>query len=88
MLQGNVQKIYRLTHKPNCMGVKTLTAIGITAIASLLLIMLGILYFMLGVWIIKIGAGWAGYPDVSGEMVVLTAGIITAASLIGSAIQK
>lgn len=70
------------------MGLRILTAIGVTAIASLLLILLGILYFMLSVWIIKIGAGWAGYPDVSGEMVVLTAGIITAASLVGSAIQR
>ena len=70
------------------MGIRALTAIGMTVLASAIFILLGIIYFMLTIWIIKIGAGWAGYPDVSGEMVVLTAGIVTAASLIGSAIQR
>ena len=50
--------------------------------------LLGIVYFMITVFIVKFGAGWAGYPDVTGEMVTLTAGIMTAASLLGSAIQK
>ena len=70
------------------MALRTIAAIGVTVLASAVLILLGVLYFMLAIWIIKIGAGWAGYPDVSGEMVVLTAGLVTAASLIGSAIQR
>ena len=59
-----------------------------TVIASVVLILLGLIYFTLTVWIIKIGAGWAGYPDVEGNWVVLTAGIISAASIVGSALQK
>lgn len=70
------------------MVLRTVAAIGVTALASVVLILLGVLYFMLAIWIIKIGATWAGYPDVGGEMVVLTAGLVTAASLIGSAIQR
>ncbi|HIH38649.1 hypothetical protein J4460_01600 [Candidatus Woesearchaeota archaeon] len=62
--------------------------IGITIMASLVLILLGIFYYMATVWIIKLGANWAGFKDVTGNTVVLTAGIITAASMIGSAIQR
>lgn len=67
---------------------KTVTAIGITVLASVIFILLSAVYFMLAVWIVKMGSGWAGYPDVSGEMVTITAGILTAASLIGSAIRR
>lgn len=66
-------------------GVKNLL---ITLVASIILIIVGILYFMVTVWIIKFGASWAGYSSVEGSTVILTAGIITAASMIGSALQK
>ena len=62
--------------------------LAITIVASLVFILLGIVYFMLTIWMIKIGATWAGYTDVAGNSVVLTAGIVTAAAVIGSAIQK
>jgi len=68
--------------------VKQLTGLALTVVASVLLIVLGIIYYMLTVWIIKTGAAWAGYKTVEGSTVVLTAGIVTAAAIIGSAIQK
>ncbi len=66
-------------------GVRNLL---VTLLASVLLILIGIVYFMATVWIIKVGAGWAGYRALDGAVVVSTAGLITAASMIGSAIQK
>ncbi|MBD3204136.1 hypothetical protein GF327_07610 [Candidatus Woesearchaeota archaeon] len=71
------------------MGIgRGLANLSVTIIASMVLILLGIIYYMVTIWIIKVGAGWAGYSDVEGNMVVLTAGIVTAASMIGSAIQQ
>lgn len=67
---------------------KGMAGLAGTVIASVVLILLGLLYFTLTVWIIKIGAGWAGYPGVDGNWVVLTAGVISAASIIGSALQR
>lgn len=68
--------------------MKQLGGLALTVITSVMLILLGIVYFMMTVWIIKIGASWAGYANVEGNMVVLTAGIVTAAAMIGSAIQQ
>ncbi|MFH1127732.1 MAG: hypothetical protein ABIG84_01570 [archaeon] len=69
-------------------GLKDLSALFVTVAASVVLIFVGIVYFMLTVWIIKMGATWAGLADVTGDMILLTAGIVTAAAMIGSAIQK
>ncbi|MBD3354679.1 hypothetical protein GF361_01690 [Candidatus Woesearchaeota archaeon] len=69
-------------------AVKGLTGLTLTFVASLILILLGVIYFMITVWIIKMGASWAGYKTVEGSTVVLTAGIVTAAAVIGSAIQS
>ncbi len=70
------------------MGVwEGLSNLAVTIVASVVLILLGIVYFMLTTWVIKIGAYLAGLT-VGGDMVVLTAGIITAAAIIGSAIQQ
>lgn len=71
------------------MGIlKGLGNLVITIAASFVLILLGILYFMLTIWTIKMGAHWAGFDSVDGATVVLTSGIVTAAAMIGSAIQK
>ena len=66
-------------------GIRSLL---VTLVASIILIVLGVIYFMFTVWIIKVGASWAGYSAVDGATVVLTAGIVTAASMIGSSIQR
>ncbi|MFT4343755.1 MAG: hypothetical protein ACMXYE_03330 [Candidatus Woesearchaeota archaeon] len=71
--------------------MKVVNGVGnllLTLIASIVLILIGIVYFMITIWMIKIGAQWAGFHDVEGTTVVLTAGIVTAASMIGSALQK
>ena len=62
--------------------------LALTVVASLVLLVLGILYYFLTIWVIKLGASIAGYSSLEGSMVVLTAGIVTAASMIGSAIQR
>ncbi|MFH1642253.1 MAG: hypothetical protein ABIC04_05105 [Nanoarchaeota archaeon] len=69
-------------------ALKGMGNLAVTVVASLVLIFLGIIYFMLTIWIIKMGAAWAGYQAIDGSMVVLTAGIVTAAAMIGSAIQQ
>ncbi|MBU1974794.1 MAG: hypothetical protein KKG59_00145 [Nanoarchaeota archaeon] len=68
--------------------LKGISNLFLTIVASVMLILLGIIYFMLSMWMIKIGASWAGLGNVSGNHVILTAGIVTAAAIIGSAIQK
>ncbi len=62
-------------------------ALLLTVASSVILIFLSIIYFMLTIWIIKVGAMWAG-ASADGNMIVMTAGIITAAILIGSALQR
>lgn len=68
--------------------MKKLTNLGLTLAASALLILLGVVYFMLTIWVIKVGASWAGVGMADPSTIVLTAGIVTAAALIGSAIQQ
>ena len=63
-------------------------ALSLTIATSVILILLGMVYFMLTTWMIKVGASWAGFSNVEGNMVVLTAGIVTAAAMIGSSLQK
>ena len=67
---------------------KILKGLVATIVASGVLLLLGIVYYMVTIWVIKMGAGWAGYPNLEGNMVVLTAGIVTAANMIASAIQR
>ncbi|MFP4403217.1 MAG: hypothetical protein ACLFPJ_02620 [Candidatus Woesearchaeota archaeon] len=67
--------------------VKGIANLSVTIIASLILIFLGIIYFMVTIWMIKIGAGWAGFSNLDGNWVILTTGIVTGAALIGSALQ-
>jgi hypothetical protein len=69
-------------------ALKNLAGLGLTVVTSAILILLGIVYFMITIWMIKIGAGWAGFKGIEGSWVVLTSGIVTAAAIIGSAIQK
>lgn len=65
-----------------------LSGLLVTIVTFVVMVLLGILYFMLTMWVIKLGAVWAGYPNVEGDMVLLTAGIVTAATIVGSALQK
>jgi len=68
--------------------LKSMSGLLTILITSIVLILLGMVYFMLTIWMIKIGAEWAGFRNVEGGMVVLGACIITAATMIGSASKK
>jgi hypothetical protein len=69
-------------------GIFGLAGLSLTLLASFLLLLLGMVYFMATIWMIKFGASWAGYPDIAGNTIVLTAGIITAASMLGSSMKR
>lgn len=68
--------------------MRNIGKLALTTLASLLLILLGILYFTITLFMVKVSAQWAGLGAVDGSMVVLTAGIVTAAAVIGSALQR
>jgi hypothetical protein len=92
-LKFNRKKIYKFNYNFSYGGdnvgiAKGFAGLAITIVTSAILLVLGILYYMITIWVIKMGAAWAGYPNLEGNMVVLTAGIVTAASMIGSAIQR
>jgi hypothetical protein len=67
---------------------QVLMGLFVTVLAAATFLVLSTLYYMITIWVIKTGAGWAGYGDLEGSMVVLTAGIVTAASMIGSALKR
>jgi len=59
----------------------------VTIIASVILIIMGIVYFILILWIVKFGSNMLGYnPD--GNLAVLSAAIIVGSIMIGSAIKN
>ena len=63
-------------------------AFGFTVFSAAIFILMSIIFFFINLWIIKVAAGFAGYTDLSGDWVIFTAGILTAASTISSAIKK
>lgn len=67
--------------------IKNLSNMVVTLVASALLIVMGLVYFIMTLWIVKIGAGVLGYnPDAN--FAVLAAALIAVGTIIGSAIQK
>ena len=74
----------------NGFGVK---AMLVTVIASFFLIIMGLLYFMFTLWIVKVGASFilsdmwkAG--QISGSYMVVAAALISAGSMVASAMQR
>ncbi len=71
-------------------GVKTMF---VTIIASFFLIIMGLLYFMFTLWIVKVGASFI-LPDlwksgqISGSYMVIAAALISAGSMVASAMQR
>ncbi len=55
---------------------------------SLILIIIGLLYFILTLWIVKFGANLVGYKDLSADWAVLSASIIAVGSIMSSSMQK
>ena len=71
-------------------GIK---AMFLTIIASFFLIIIGLLYFMFTLWIVKVGASFI-LPDlwnagkIDGNYMVLAAALISAGSMIASSLQR
>ena len=71
-------------------GIK---AMFVTVIASFFLIIMGLLYFMLTLWFVKVGASFI-LPDmwksgsINGGYVILAAALMSAGSMIASALQR
>lgn len=63
-------------------------AFGFTVISAAMFVVMSILFFFINVWIIKVAAGIAGYTDLSGNWVIMTAGILSAASTLSAALRK
>ena len=59
----------------------------VTVIASLILIAMGIIYFIITLWIVKFSSGLMGYsPDAN--WTVLSTAVVVAGIMIGSAIKN
>ena len=59
----------------------------VTVVASLILIAIGAIYFLLTLWVVKFSSGLMGYsPD--GNWAVLSSAVIVAGIMVGSAIKN
>lgn len=66
---------------------ETIEILGGTFILSLLLILVGLVYFIITLWTVKTGASLLGLtPD--GNWTVVSASIIAAASMLGSSLNS
>jgi uncharacterized membrane protein HdeD (DUF308 family) len=63
-------------------------AFGFTILSAAMFILMSIIFFFINVWIIKVGAGFAGYTNLSGDWVIMSAGILSAASTLASALRR
>ena len=62
-------------------------ALLMTLLGSLLLIFIGLAYFVFTLWIVKLGSSLVGYaPDAN--YAVLSAALISIGSMVGSALSK
>ncbi len=63
-------------------------ALGFTIFSAVIFILMGIIFFFINVWIIKVGAGFAGFKTLDGNWVILTAGLLSAASIIAASLRR
>ena len=59
----------------------------VTVIASLILIAMGLVYFILTLWVVKFGSGLMGY-SIDGNWAVLSTAVVVAGIMVGSAIKN
>lgn len=59
----------------------------VTVIASVILIVMGLIYFIIVLWVIKFSSTLAGYNP-EGNWAVLSAAVVVAGIMIGSAIKN
>ncbi|HDH40848.1 MAG TPA: hypothetical protein ENG12_00335 [Candidatus Altiarchaeales archaeon] len=67
--------------------LKGLTALPLTIVTSILLIFLGIIYFVITLVIVKVSIDLVA-PGAEANWILLSAALITAASMLGAAIQR
>ena len=64
-----------------------LESLIVTVVASLILIAMGIIYFILTLWVVKFSSSLMGYnPD--GNFAVLSTAVVVAGIMVGSAIKN
>jgi len=68
-------------------SMSDIKAIGFTIVASALLIILGLVYFMINLWIVKVGSGLLGFAPTS-DWAILAAALLTVGGVVGSTIKK
>ena len=62
--------------------VDALTDLASNVVAFVVMIVLAVLSFFLTVFVVDAGAGLAGYTELSGDFVVLSAALLVAATII------
>ncbi len=67
--------------------IKGLVTLPLTIVTSALLILLGIVYFVITLLVVKVSSDLV-VPGAEANWILLCAGLITAASMMGAAIQK
>jgi len=74
------------------MGLKEMTSAGsdiiILIVSSIALVIFGLIFFLIILWIVKFAAIDILKLTTSGDMVVLSAAVLTAAAMIGSISKK
>jgi len=74
------------------MGLKEMTSVGsdiiILIVSSIALVIFGLIFFLIILWIVKFAAIDILKLTTSGDMVVLSAAVLTAAAMIGSISKK
>ncbi len=68
-------------------GIGAAWSLGVGLVASAILIVMGLIYFVIALWIVKFGSGLLGY-SLDGNWAVLSASLISLGSMIGAAIKK
>lgn len=65
-------------------AVQVGATITLTVVSSVILIILGTIYFAISLFIIKVASSLVGYSSLTAETAVLSAAILSAASILGS----
>jgi hypothetical protein len=67
--------------------MRGLAALPLTIVTSVILLFLGVIYFVITLLIVKVASDLVA-PGAEANWVLFSAAIVTAASMIGAAIQK
>lgn len=68
-------------------NMSTLQTLTVTLISALLFIVISLLFFVFNLWVVNVSASLVGVGDLSANWAVLTAGILSAASIISAAMR-